>query len=190
MVSKSLIIAFLPLLLMVSLVTTQDSEISENTCKCDWFGTNCKISVPASENMACKCTAPKAIGIFPTTCTGEEVECANPGNKYCKHPDTSFLSCLQGQGDCYGYERKTTHNQQGCECGFRKPNGIWAAGGCIITNRSPANFACRCQYTFYTCYGYVELCQDETNPKCKNPDDGPLSCKEGGGDCNGYQKTA
>ena len=54
-----------------------------------------------------------------------------------------------------------------------------AAGGCIITNRSPANFACRCQYTFYTCYGYVELCQDESSPKCKNPDDGPLSCKRG-----------
>lgn len=180
----SIITFLLPFLLLVSLATSQSGK----KCKCDWFSSNCKISVEAEANMACKCTATWILGMFPDKCFGEDVPCANPGHRYCKNPDKSYLSCLQGQGYCRGYQHQTTASEQGCECDYGKPNGIFNPGGCSIVNRSPENHACYCHYTFLTCYGTVELCKDPNSHKCSFPDTSLQSCLQGGGDCGGYAK--
>ena len=174
----SIISFILPLLLLASLANTKS--------KCDWSGSNCKISAQANENWAVKCTATWILGMFADKCYGEEVPCAIPGSTYCKNPDKSFLSCLQGKGDCRGYDHQTTASKQGCECDYFQPNGIFRAGGCRIVNPSPANHGCYCHYTLWTCYGTVGLCKNYNNHKCKHSDDTLSSCEQGGGDCGGY----
>ena len=182
-------------------VETQRTPVVETKCACKFFmvtesGWSCQISKPAAKGTACKCNFKSVLG-FATSCLGENVVCANPGSEYCRNPDKSFLSCLQGRGEyCWRhYERQTTSDQQGCECSYRKPNGWYRSGGCKIVNKAPKHHACRCHYQgFFTCWGIVELCVNPNSTSCKNPDDSLESCREGRGveggdgmgDCSGY----
>lgn len=176
-------------------------EFAKKKCACSsvwvpWYGWSCQISIPAPKGAACWCKSSEILG-WLTSCQGENIKCQEPGSRYCENPDTSYLSCLQGGGDCWRhYERKTTADQQGCECSYRKPNGFFRSGGCKITNEAPHNHACRCHYQgFFTCLGRVNLCVDPSTTSCKNPNDSLQSCKEGRGveggagmgDCGGYK---
>ncbi|MCW8931711.1 MAG: hypothetical protein OQL19_15945 [Gammaproteobacteria bacterium] len=68
------------------------------TCDCDYHKGGCTISKAAVPNTACKC---KYKGAW--TCGGDIDKCKDFSSQYCKSPDKSKLSCLQGQGDCGGY---------------------------------------------------------------------------------------
>lgn len=67
-----------------------------------------------------------------------------------------------------------------CEC-------TYSSGGCSVTKRAPSGLACQCTYPFlWTCEGWVVLCSDASNPKCKHPDLSKESCLQGRGDCGAY----
>ena len=76
-------------------------------CLCDGgFGSStpqgCTISVPARPNMACRCYRVDQMG--RDICLGEEVNCIDRNNPYCKYPDTSKASCMQAaNSNCLGY---------------------------------------------------------------------------------------
>ena len=68
------------------------------SCDCDYHKGGCTISKPAVVNTACKC---KYKGGW--TCGGDIDKCKDFSSQYCKSPDKSKNSCLQGLGDCGGY---------------------------------------------------------------------------------------
>ena len=68
------------------------------TCDCGHHQGGCAISRAAPEGLACKCK--NEIGLY---CRGAVVQCHDITDIYCKTPDTSVNSCLQGGGDCGGY---------------------------------------------------------------------------------------
>lgn len=146
-------------------------------CRFDASG-YCKTIYPPSRNKACICHDKDYwYDTFSSyaRCKGEEVECANPDSPQCKNPDISYLTCLQGRGECKGYTHSNDYQKGGCKCSHAK-------GGCHVTHRAPNNYACRCHFMFaWTCRGQVELCDDYNHPKCKNPDLSLESCKLGMG---------
>ena len=49
--------------------------------------------------------------------------------------------------------------------------------------------ACKCVYSFlWTCKGEETDCKEAANAKCILPDKSLASCKQGGGDCGGYNQ--
>lgn len=148
-------------------------------CRFDASG-YCKIHVEARRNTkACICHGHEYwyddTSSRYARCKGEEVDCANPESPHCKNPDTSYLSCLQGKGECNGYTHSNDWQQGGCKCSY-------STGGCHVTHRAPDNYACRCHWMgAWTCRGQVELCGDFNHPKCRNPDLSLESCKLGQG---------
>ena len=81
-----------------------DFDIGYCLCRFDKSG-YCKAIIPARRNKACKCHAKEWWYDRPNyeKCKGEEVDCANPGSPHCINPDNSYLTCLQGKGECKGY---------------------------------------------------------------------------------------
>ena len=87
---------------------------------------------------------------------------------------TSVQSCVEGGGDCDGYDSK-------CDCNYH-------SGGCTISTAAQPHTACKCKYKgAWTCHGYNTKCLDTTHAKCKAPDNSLASCVLGGGDCDAYQ---
>ena len=89
-----------------------------DTCACVNYDDNknngCLISAAAPPGTACTCFRDDAKG----TCRGHVGRCKDENSHYCWHPDTSRMSCMQGQGfdmsdfglywtpDCSGYDHK------------------------------------------------------------------------------------
>ena len=77
---------------------------ADGDCDCDYHshgifsGGGCKISTTPPNHLACKCEYKGA-----WTCGGQVVRCKNQSSRYCLSPDTSYLTCLEGGGDCEGY---------------------------------------------------------------------------------------
>ena len=101
------------------------------------------------------------------TCGGTVGQCLNPSSQYCKRPDKSIHSCIQGGGDCDGY--KSTK----CDCDYHP-------GGCSVSKKVPPGLACRCKYAFlWTCRGEVVKCRQPNSRYCKAPDKSVHSCVQG-----------
>lgn len=142
-------------------------------CKFDESG-YCKLIIPAKRNKACKCNDQDCWydeSLVYARCKGEEVECANPESPQCKNPDVSYLSCLQGKGDCRGTKMydNSYYQQDGCKCSY------FDDAGCQVSQRAPNHYTCRCHYVWYSargfiCIGRVELCDKSmwNHPECKN----------------------
>lgn len=138
-------------------------------CDCDYHPGGCTISKPAPAGYACDCSYKGA-----WTCGGSTVTCLDDQSPYCKAPDKSIDSCVQGGGDCQGYKNVT------CDCDYHK-------GGCTISKAAVPNTACKCSYKgFWTCGGKIDKCKDFSSPHCLSPDKSKQSCLQGQGDCGGY----
>jgi hypothetical protein len=69
-----------------------------------------------------------------------------------------------------------------CDCDYHP-------GGCVISKLAPVGKACKCTYKGgWTCGGSTVACKSATSPYCKRPDTTVNSCKQGGGDCDGYKR--
>merc|ERR1711962_1245557 len=65
---------------------------------------SCVITIAAPPHHACKCTCHFVFGLPLGRCTAEVVDCKDPNDPHCKHPDTTYTSCLQAEGgNCLGY---------------------------------------------------------------------------------------
>ncbi|CAL4163046.1 unnamed protein product [Meganyctiphanes norvegica] len=147
---------------------------TEYSCDCEYQSGGCKISKPAPAYSACKCAYDRA-----WKCSGNVVSCENPVSTFCKTPDYSIYSCVEGTGDCGGYQG------QKCECGYIWRNFL--PSGCKITKPAPTDTACQCWYLgVWTCGGYVTHCRNTKSSYCASPDESMHSCWIGGGDCGGY----
>eukprot|EP01084_Bolivina_argentea_P300769 518708_1 len=135
-------------------------------CDCDYHPGGCSISKKAPKNTACQCSYTGG-----WSCSGSVRKCSNDDSSYCKNPDYSRNSCIQGRGDCDGYK---------CDCDYYP-------GGCSISKKAPKNTACQCSYTGgWSCSGSVRQCTNPNSQYCKNPDKTINSCRQGRGDCDGY----
>eukprot|EP00116_Pleurobrachia_bachei_P003146 sb/3463408/ len=139
-----------------------------STCTCEYNGSGCTVTTgPEGAGEACRCDRDSK-GV----CEGEVVRCADPSSPDCSPLSTTLLSCLQGVGDCTGYD-------ENCECGKE-------GDGCKITSPSPNSTACHCRrYTNGQCRGHSTLCPS-TPQSCATPDTSLSSCLLGGGNCSGY----
>lgn len=74
-------------------------------CECSPIGPgkSCKITKPAEPGLACNCARSRDHRVGFKCLGGWIVLCSDPNSPYCKKPDTSYESCLQGRGDCDGY---------------------------------------------------------------------------------------
>lgn len=147
-----------------------DQVLLSPSCDCNYHSGGCAISAAAPVGLACRC---KYMGAW--TCKGSAVRCASSEAPACRAPDKSALSCIQGGGDCGGYDASS-----GCDCDYKR-------GGCIISKVAPKYSACKCKYKgFYTCGGEVVRCTNEGAAECVSPSSSKASCTLGGGDCGGY----
>ncbi|XP_029440461.1 uncharacterized protein LOC115080439 [Rhinatrema bivittatum] len=138
------------------------------TCNCHYHCGGCRISHVAPPIKACHC---KYKGLW--TCGGEVTDCVQPDAPYCKNPDRTLPSCLEGGGDCGGY-------LDSCDCEYH-------SGGCKVSMAAPPHTACRCYRSFFwSCTGTLVHCKDGNAGNCSNPDTSKASCLEGGGNCVGY----
>ena len=152
---------------------TSSSEVITNktgySCNCTYRHTGCSISQAPPRGLACKCVMSEF-----KTCSGKIIQCHDPGSQYCRIPDISVYSCLQGRGDCQGYEEAK------CSCGSNRR-------GCYISRPPPSNVGCKCiAMANRTCSGEVVICRDEDSLYCRHPDQSIRTCVQGGGNCNGY----
>ena len=70
-------------------------------------------------------------------------------------------------------------------CGCEKKE----SGGCRINERAKTwGSACRCSVEVFSlgCKGDVVGCRDVTSYQCTNPNESEASCRQGGGNCDGY----
>ena len=77
----------------------------EDTCDCEWVKEGCVISKPSPAQTACKCHKDSSWNAA-YGCYGEIVTCGVPHSDSCEKPDMSLDSCLQGGGNCRGYEHR------------------------------------------------------------------------------------
>ena len=164
-----------------------DGDCSGYICDCEYDDSEegCKITEDkqAPKNQACRCKMVK-----DDECQGEVVNCLDKEDDKCKDPDDSLESCIQGGGNCAGYEGGS---REECKCQF---HGQAASGfqGCFIKKRAPTNKACLCKLNDGKCRGEVVECNDPRDPKCRKPDTSKKSCnlstlKDGDKrDCEGY----
>ncbi|XP_069098531.1 uncharacterized protein [Pleurodeles waltl] len=137
-----------------------------DACDCLFKAGGCMIGAAPPPDMACRCTKKD-----PMTCVGEVTGCAQPNAFFCKNPDKSLSTCLQGGGNCRAYS-------DSCDCEYHP-------GGCKISRLSVPHTACKCEYTSaWTCGGNIVKCTDATSEKCIKPDTSEESCLQGGGVCN------
>lgn len=144
---------------------------SEETCECNNYGDGCYISRASAQYTACKCLMNAS-----RSCWGEVENCLDHRSKFCKTPDESVYSCLQGTGNCDGYANAS------CTCRYQN-------GGCVII-KAPLPFTtCHCVYDGnQTCSDSVSWCRDPTSHYCSHPDTSRNTCLLGGGNCSGYYK--
>lgn len=142
------------------------------TCDCNYHPGGCLISHVPPRNTACRC-----VYKGNWTCGGEISRCRNETSQYCENPDSSVNTCIQGGGDCEGYQTAK------CDCDYHP-------GGCSISAAAPKNTACKCVYKgASTCGGEIVKCSDFNSQYCLNPDKSIYSCFEGRGDCEGYNNA-
>eukprot|EP00116_Pleurobrachia_bachei_P002453 sb/3462715/ len=144
----------------------------ELSCDCEYSLGGCTVYTPAPPGYACQCSYDEF-----WMCSGTVTKCRDPFSVHCSIPDKSIYSCLQGKGDCGGYNDVT------CEC-------TYGAGGCTVTKAAPAGTACRCDYMgAWTCRGTIVSCRHDDAVTCTDPDTSISSCLEGGGSCGAYPQT-
>ncbi|KAM4709790.1 uncharacterized protein O3C94_023642 [Discoglossus pictus] len=142
-------------------------------CTCEYHNGGCVLSGSPPAGKACQC---KNKGVWK--CTGDVTQCLQPDSPYCQKPDNSLETCLQGGGNCDGYDEA----QPGCDCTFHH-------SGCRIDVSTKANTACKCIYTgSFQCRGQVVACKESKHEKCIKPDTSKDACLQGAGDCSGYEK--
>ncbi len=71
------------------------------TCRCTWDNNGCVITAATVPNSACECVKKP---IPARTCGGTVVACKNLSDASCKNPGTDKDSCLEGGGNCGGYQ--------------------------------------------------------------------------------------
>ena len=147
---------------------------TSETCTCSFESGGCVIKKAPLPNTACKCEH-----TGPLKCTGIAANCIDKDSQFCKLPDTSIHTCMEGRGNCNGYTSSK------CECDFK-------SGGCLIRKASSTNnTACKCTVTTpFTCKGEVVKCLNTTSMYCQFPDDSYHSCFQGNGNCAGYTSTS
>ena len=137
-------------------------------CTCRTQGSGCVIETPALSGAACKCMKDGVL------CSSTTAPCLDPASPKCISPDTELTSCVQGGGNCDGY--------QACQCKYTER-------GCVVTSASPRNTACRCTTRWirsqgFQCFGSLVACGESS--KCVDPDTSLESCHQGLGNCAGY----
>ena len=155
--------------------TTTNSTVIANatgySCNCTYRHMGCFISQAAPRCLACKC-----IKSGLKSCTGKVAQCHDPEDHHCSKPDKSVYSCLQGRGNCQGYEEAK------CHCDFNRR-------GCSISRQPRSNIACTCALNAnWTCSGELAVCRDEHSRYCMHPDQTVQTCVQGGGNCDGYEE--
>lgn len=76
------------------------SGYRDSDCDCAYRPGGCVLQELAPVGLACHCQYKGA-----WTCGGRVVACADPASAACKSPEvTSVETCLQGGGDCHGYQ--------------------------------------------------------------------------------------
>ena len=115
-------------------------SIQGGECDCDYSSGGCKVSKPAPQGKACKCSYK---GFW--TCGGSVTTCIEPSFPKCKNPDQSAEACLLGAGDCGGYD--------GCDCYYARDNN------CYNSDQPPKNTVCSCKHSrlVRTCYSDLVL---------------------------------
>ena len=148
---------------------TPITSTKEYECDCDYSSNGCKLSKAPPAGFACKCSHKGA-----WSCSGDITHCKDATDTFCRHPDMSFHTCIQGAGNCDGY----LGNDCGCD---------FSPGGCKVVTPAPSGSACRCSYEgLMSCSGYTTACKDPSSRHCAKPDTSAESCMQGGGDCGGY----
>lgn len=168
---------FQSLLLLASAVIVVKSS---DSCDCDHANSRgCIISEAAPPGKACRCYSTAGL-----RCDGEVTDCKVPDDKYCKSPDDSIWSCLQGGGDCDGYT-----DYKKCDCKHDR------SAGCILTDLPPKGIACYCdRYTLagivgFACTGTDVICSQPLSSPCLDPSANIATCLQGRGNCDGYTDT-
>jgi len=139
-------------------------------CDCSHQNGGCVVSQSAPPFTACQCKS------YGYRCTGTVALCADPD--LCKRvldrsKGTSVQMCVEGGGDCDGYEPR-------CQCQH-------SSGGCKITTPAQPGTACHCTNKgAWTCKGHFTRCLDPEHQSCKKPDTSVSSCVLGGGNCDAY----
>lgn len=148
------------------------TSTSEYSCQCEDSKNGCVITSAAPRGMACKCERTLLL-----KCQGIVVNCHDTNSWHCQTPDISVYSCLQGGGDCNGY------NNEACDCSYN-------SGGCVVTKAPISNSSCNCVLKdALKCVGSITLCKDTKSTFCKRPDTSINTCILGGGNCNGYTNS-
>ena len=137
-------------------------------CTCRTQGSGCVIETPALSGSACKCMKDGVL------CSSTTAPCLDIASQKCESPDTALTSCVQGGGNCDGY--------QACQCKYTER-------GCVVTTAAPRNTACRCTTKWirsqgFQCFGSLVACGESS--KCVDPDTSLESCHQGLGNCAGY----
>lgn len=141
----------------------------ESKCICDFNGGGCSISRPPPPSIACMCTLNAN-----WTCKGEVAICRDEDSRYCRHPDHKVQTCVQGGGNCDGY------NDETCDCNKY-------GDGCYISRAPPRYTACRCvMNATNSCRGEIVSCLNRKSKFCETPEKSIYSCFQGTGNCNGY----
>ncbi len=160
------------------LICTKIEELDDTTweeqCDCDFSAGGCSISTSAPLGKACDCSYSGG-----WTCSGDVVACpAGATDGQCHGKD--LQACLQGGGDCGGYD-----TDDNCDCDYHDKSFL--SGGCKISDAAPKRAACKCDYAgAWTCTGRPVQCKDEDAFRCLYPTKNKASCEQGGGDCDGY----
>ena len=83
-------------------------------CDCQWSKGGCTLHTAPPKGFGCKCYYKGA-----WTCGGYITHCKESENPFCKNPDLSLRTCIQGGGNCGGYRK------QDCDCQY-------FPGGCKV----------------------------------------------------------
>jgi hypothetical protein len=126
----------------------------ENTCDCSYHTGGCMLTGLAQPGLACRCQYKGA-----WTCGGTVTRCAaDPTSSACTAPSFNLQTCVQGGGDCGGYETWSS-----CDCDYHR-------GGCAVSRAAPPYTACKCSYKgFWTCGGSMVPCTNGSSPCAPSP---------------------
>lgn len=142
-------------------------------CECKFTSGGCSVVQAPPANTSCKC-----IRKTPWNCIGQVTRCKDKDSMFCRKPDTSLMTCIQGGGDCNSYKKSD------CKCDF-------GLGGCYISQASPTGTACKCtNIANLVCRGELIDCVNSSSKYCKSPDTSFHSCFQGNGNCEGYKSAS
>jgi hypothetical protein len=101
---------------VIPAATRDNAVVLASKCDCNYHRNHsvtpkipggCAIGVPAQSGKACRCGMTVA-----ASCGGDNSPCQDQNSIYCTAPDTSIGSCVEGGGDCMGY-------QESCDCDIK-----------------------------------------------------------------------